>query len=248
MKNLFLKKKRPALVFFLIFLLYLPFGFGKTHFYMTPNKSTVILPKSSINSFYLLLKLDSLGLSKEAFDQAINGYEQIVHLKSTTNTSILSIIDFTKLSSQKRLYILDVETGKLLFHTYVAHGRNSGLLYANNFSNTPSSLQSSLGFFQTGKTYNGKNGYSLQLYGLEKGINDNAFERSIVIHGASYVSNHFVKTAGYLGRSWGCPALPSELTKPIIDKIKNGTLLFIFAKDKNYFAKTSFPDKYSASF
>ena len=117
----------------------------------------------------------------------------------------------------------------------MAHWKNSGLLYANSFSNINSSLKSSLGFYETGKPYNGKHGYSLELYGLENGINDNAQERGIVIHPAEYVSENVIKNQGYCGRSWGCPALPVELSTPIINQIKNGSIIFINGMDKTYF-------------
>ncbi|MCX6293990.1 MAG: murein L,D-transpeptidase catalytic domain family protein, partial [Sphingobacteriales bacterium] len=128
-----------------------------------------------------------------------------------------------------------ITSGVLLFNTYVAHGQNSGYAMAEKFSNKASSLQSSLGFYETSSTYLGKHGYSLKLEGLEKGINDNAMERSIVMHGASYVSEGIIKIKGYLGRSWGCPAVPEKYSKPIIDKIKNGTCIFIYANNSMYF-------------
>ena len=132
------------------------------------------------------------------------------------NQRILSIIDFTKPSSQKRLYILDVTNFKLLFNTYVAHGQNTGQEYASKFSNKAESFQSSLGFYVTTGTYMGKNGFSMQLDGVEKGFNDQADERAIVMHGAPYVSEDFIRQRGYLGRSHGCPAVPQPLNKPII--------------------------------
>ena len=130
--------------------------------------------------------------------------------------------------------MLDVNSFKILFNTYVAHGRNTGEAYANKFSNKPDSYQSSLGFYLTEGTYNGKNGFSMQLEGMEYGINNRAEERAIVVHGAAYVSEGFIKSRGYIGRSHGCPALPEKLNKPIIEKIKNGSCLFIYSNDKNY--------------
>ena len=106
--------------------------------------------------------------------------------------------------------------------------------YADHFSNISQSNKSSLGFYETLNSYIGKNGYSLQLQGLENGINDNANSRAIVMHGAEYVSENFIQARGFLGRSWGCPAVPEKMSKPIIDKIKNGTCLFIYSPDKNY--------------
>ncbi len=176
--------------------------------------------------------IPSLNLS--AFKAALHGFQQLQAKGLFAESHILTLIDFTKPSSQKRLYVLDLKHQQVLYHTYVAHGKHSGLLYAKYFSNTPESLQSSLGFYQTGHTYLGKNGYSLQLIGLEKGINDLALDRSIVMHGAPYVSARQINSCGYLGRSWGCPAIPENLCRPIIDSIKNGTCVFIYANNPAY--------------
>lgn len=135
--------------------------------------------------------------------------------------------------------MIDMKNCRMLFHTYVAHGMNSGQEFARFFSNIPQSNKSSLGFYQTAGTYTGKNGYSLHLIGLERGINDNAFNRDIVMHGAGYVSETLIQAQGFLGRSQGCPAVPEKLHKPIIDKIKNGTCLFIFGEDKNYLQRSA---------
>jgi hypothetical protein len=133
-----------------------------------------------------------------------------------------------------------MQAQKILLHTVVAHGRNSGLLLAEQFSNRPESYQSSLGFFKTGETYQGKHGYSLRLDGLEKGINDQARNRAIVLHGADYAKEDFLKSAGRLGRSLGCPAVPTELAPSIIQLIKNGTLLFVYGKDPEYLETSKF--------
>src|SRR5690606_7790716 len=145
---------------------------------------------------------------------------------------------FTLPSTEKRMYVLDLKNKKLLFHTLVAHGRNSGEKYATKFSNKHGSLQSSLGFYLTEATYQGGNGYSLRLTGLEHGINDQAMARAVVIHGADYCSEKVIRATGRLGRSYGCPALPRELNEPIIDVIKNGSLLFIYADDEEYMANS----------
>ena len=129
---------------------------------------------------------------------------------------------------------------KVLFNTLVAHGRNSGVEYARSFSNKHSSYQSSPGFYTTGNTYQGSNGYSLKLNGLEKGINDNALERTIVMHGADYVSQGIANARGWIGRSWGCPAVPVKYAVPIIEKVKNGTCLFIYSPESNYVSRSNF--------
>ena len=177
---------------------------------------------------------DRLGLSawveKEAFRKAYDGYCQIKDRKK----EVLTLIDFTKPSNEERLLVLDMAEGKLLFHSLVAHGRNSGDLYATRFSNRPESHQSSLGLYLTEGTYTGKNGYSLRLNGLEKGINDNALARAIVIHGAAYADPSVCRGGRRLGRSWGCPALPPALNRPIIDTIKGGSVLYIYGESRDH--------------
>ncbi|MEI8060606.1 MAG: murein L,D-transpeptidase catalytic domain family protein, partial [Ferruginibacter sp.] len=150
------------------------------------------------------------------------------------NTDVITIVDYSKPSSEKRLFVLDVIEGKILFQTLVAHGRNSGYVYAKDFSNTAASLKSSLGFYITADTYTGTNGYSLKLKGCEKGINDKALERAIVMHGADYATDDFLQHNGYLGRSHGCPAVPEKISKEIIDVIKDGSCMFLYYPAKKY--------------
>jgi|GEM_PF-170694 L,D-transpeptidase catalytic domain len=183
---------------------------------------------------YSLLSLDSLGLSEEAFKEAITGYQNLQKSGAVQNTGILSIIDFSLPSFKKRLFVLDMENGKLLFNTLVAHGRNSGQVFATKFSNRFRSLESSLGFYLTGETYNGQKGYSLRLMGMERGINNNAYNRGIVVHAADYVNEDISRIYGRLGRSEGCPAIPSDIHRTIIETIKNGSCFFIYGKDKRY--------------
>jgi hypothetical protein len=186
-------------------------------------------------------KLDGV-ISYEVFNMAILGLHQIEGVK---NKGIISIIDYSKPSTEKRFYLIDLDNKQLLYRCFVAHGKNTGENKAENFSNISGSLKSSLGFYLTGETYSGDNGYSLKLDGLEKGINDNARAREIVIHGAAYVSQDFIDKYGRLGRSWGCPALPSENSKDIIDRISGGSCLFIFARE-NFYRENSIyykPDK-----
>lgn len=191
--------------------------------------------KSSSNYFlYDSLYLDRQGLSRRAFEYAMQGFEYLKQTGDIDKDDVISIVDFSLPSSSKRLFVIDLNSRKVVYCTYVAHGHNSGLEYANQFSNKPQSNKSSLGFYKTLGTYMGGHGYSLRLEGLERGINDNANRRDIVIHGAAYVSEGLIRAQGYLGRSQGCPALPEKLHKPIIDKIKNGTCLFIYGKDKTY--------------
>lgn len=183
---------------------------------------------------YSSLNLGQAGLSETAFNLALKGWEKLKADHQLPNTSLLTIADFSQPSTQKRLYVIDLENRSLLFHTYVAHGRNSGREQALKFSNRPRSNQSSPGFYRTENTYYGNNGYSLRLEGLEKGINDNAESRAIVMHGADYVNENMIQSLGYIGRSQGCPAIPTRMTRPIINTIKNGSCLFIYAPVTQY--------------
>lgn len=181
------------------------------------------------------LNLEARGLSRPVFEYALEGMQKMMDARP-----VLSIVDMSQPSSKKRLYIIDLAKRKLLFNTYVAHGRNSGQLTAMKFSNTNSSFQSSLGFYQTLGTYQGKHGLSLQLKGLERGFNDNAFSRAIVMHGADYVCEDMILNTGRLGRSQGCPAVSNAESKPIIQAIKNGSCLFIYSPDPTYLKKSAF--------
>ena len=164
-------------------------------------------------------------LDFEIFEKAYKGISSF----QPAVTGKLVIFDASQLSTQKRFFVIDIENQKLLFHCLCAHGKGTGENKAVTFSNQPGSLATAQGFYLTGSTYNGKHGYSLKLKGLEKGVNDNAESRAFVIHGADYVSEDFIKLHGRIGRSWGRPALPSELSKEIIDEIKGGTLLYIYS-------------------
>lgn len=209
-----------------------------------PEHSIVAAPDSATNpiykkiSLYEGLNLDVHGLSRQAFQYAMKGYETLLQHGKLANTQIMTIVDFSKPSTEKRLYVLDLENMKLLYQSYVSHGRNSGKLYATKFSNTPESYMSSLGAYVTGNTYFGQHGYSLRLNGEEKGINDNALNRAIVIHSADYATQNFINRQGYLGRSFGCPALPKDVSKPIIETIKDGSYMFVYAPSKTYESKT----------
>jgi hypothetical protein len=201
------------------------------------TNSTLINVKAenNLSNIYDSLRLNLMGLSRQAFQYAMEGFNCLTKAGKIANAKIISIVDFSQSSNKKRLFVIDLDNYKVVFNTYVAHGVNSGKEFANQFSNTAESNKSSLGFYETMDTYNGKNGYSLHLQGLEKGINDNADSRAIVMHGAEYVNESLIQSQGYIGRSWGCPAVPEKLHKPIINKIKNGTCLFIYSPDKNYF-------------
>jgi hypothetical protein len=218
--------------------LHLPFVFAKSASSRIFPKTTIpavetlsndnVITTSFRRSVYDSLQLQLTGLSKEAYDYAKKGFEKLVTQGKVVNNSIISIVDFSQPSSKKRLWVIDLKNYKVLFNTWVAHGRNSGRDMATSFSNQESSYKSSPGFYVTRETYRGSHGYSLKLDGVEKGINDNAYNRAIVIHGAAYVNPALIASQGYIGRSLGCPAVPEKLATPIINTIKNGSCLFIY--------------------
>jgi len=152
----------------------------------------------------------------------------------------LGIIDFTKPSNEKRLWIFDLENNKLLFNTWVAHGTKSGELYSKYFSNKESSHASSIGLYLTGDIYTGKHGESLRLKGLEPGFNNNVLKRSIVLHGAWYVGEDFIKKYGRIGRSWGCTAVADNLKVPIVNAMKNGAIMIAYYPDKMWVSNSKF--------
>ncbi len=183
---------------------------------------------------YKTINLQQYGLSGEAFDYAWKGYQRLLERRMISRSNYLTICDFSQSSKQKRLYVIDVANNKLIINTYVAHGKNSGGEYATKFSNKMESWQSSLGFYITSNTYSGEHGLSLRINGVDPGYNDKALARSIVIHGAAYVDAARAKAGIFMGRSWGCPALPQKESTHIIKTIKNGTCLFIYHPSMNY--------------
>jgi hypothetical protein len=184
------------------------------------------------NLLYDSLHLERMGMKKDALMYAYKGQQNLLKERKIPNSNILTVCDFSQPSDSKRLYIIDVTNFKVLLNTYVAHGKNSGDLYAHKFSNKARSLQSSLGFYITKGTYFGKHGLSLKLAGQDRGFNDRAEARAIVVHGASYIGDEWL--GGKMGRSFGCPAVPSRVAPKVIDLIKNGTCLFIYNPSKSY--------------
>ena len=228
-------KKLPIL--FLVVLTSFLFIFAAKKEPVVKNQATLVSAGKFSETPAVLfseLHLSEAGMDQTVFSSALQGLKKLDSTGIIRKDSIITIIDFSQPSNKKRLYVLDLATKQLLFNTLVAHGRNSGSLWTSSFSNATSSLKSSPGFYVTGETYTGDNGYSLRLDGLEKNINDNARARSIVMHGAPYVDQSSINTLGFLGRSWGCPAIPETLHKAIINTIKDGTCLFIYSPDKNY--------------
>ncbi|WP_317163548.1 murein L,D-transpeptidase catalytic domain family protein [Flavobacterium rakeshii] len=189
---------------------------------------------ATASGVYSQLDANSLSLPDyESFERAFEGYV-LLKEQGKIKKDLLTLVDFSKSSNTKRLWIIDMSTKTVLYNTLVAHGRNSGNEFATAFSNAANSNKSSLGFYATGEVYIGKHGTSLRLDGLEKGINSNARSRAVVIHGADYVSEGFIKQHKRLGRSLGCPALPNRISKEVIDLIKGKSCLFIYHPSKNY--------------
>lgn len=178
-------------------------------------------------------------LNSEVFKKAYTGFTNLKNAgKLNSAAHLLTIADFSLSSNVKRLWIIDLDKKEILFNTLVAHGKNTGEEFATNFSNTESSLQSSMGFYITHETYTGENGYSLKLEGVDEGYNDAALRRAIVMHGADYVSEDFARQHQRIGRSWGCPAVPRALAEPIINTVKGESCLFIYYPDENYLASS----------
>lgn len=183
----------------------------------------------------------SLGsLEPAVFELALTAASCAVRTGVVTNPGTLTVIDYSRPSSQERLWVIDLRTRELLYEELVAHGQGTGGLTANLFSNEPETHRTSLGLFKTGDTYVGKNGYSLRLDGLDPGINDRARARAIVMHGAPYVSEQFVRATGRLGRSWGCPAIRNEVAREMIDRVRGGGLVFAYHRDAGLAKKSRF--------
>ncbi|HRE78611.1 MAG TPA: murein L,D-transpeptidase catalytic domain family protein [Flavobacterium sp.] len=196
--------------------------------------NTKVTFESKVSSLYNNLDAKNFKLPQlESFTKALEGFYQLKQ-KGLIQNDILTLVDFSLSANSKRMWVIDMSTNTVLYHSLVAHGRNSGEEFATTFSNKSESYQSSLGFYLTGETYQGKHGLSLRLDGLERGINDKARERAVVIHGADYVSEQFIKQNKRLGRSQGCPALPVELNQEIIKTIKDKSCLFIYHPSRSY--------------
>ncbi|MCM4154787.1 murein L,D-transpeptidase catalytic domain family protein [Gramella sp. AN32] len=211
-----------------------------------PVKLTENIPADITNAEITVIELYSsfteINSSMPAlsvFEKAIQGYQKL-DAEGKISNPLLTIIDFDLSSVEKRLWILNMDTQKVVFNDLVSHGKNTGVKFAEKFSNQVNSHQSSLGFYLTGETYYGKNGLSLFIDGLEKGFNSNARKRYVVIHGADYAEPSFVKRVGRLGRSYGCPAIPNSIAKNLINTIKGKSVVYIHKSDSNYQKKSTF--------
>lgn len=234
--------------YFFLFFLLIPVPFYLSgHRALTPAFSSATPAPSAAShsieeealSLYNEMGLSRTGLHALAFQYAWLGYKRLLESGQLVRTGVISICDFSQSSRRKRLYILDVSSKKVLLQTYVAHGRNSGGEYARAFSNRPDSYKSSLGFYITRNTYYGGHGLALNIDGQERGINDRADDRKIVIHGSRYVGANYLRHHKYNGRSLGCPAVPLRETRNIIRAIQGGSCFFIYHPSEEYRKKST---------
>lgn len=204
---------------------------------------TIEAPKNKenwLNHEILLINSQANNLDPLVLKRSLIAYLHAEE-RGISNKNLLMIIDYSKPSSERRLWVVDLKRAKVLFNTWVVHGKNSGKINATSFSNQPGSLKSSLGvFITTSHPYFGSNGYSLRLLGLENGFNDKAFERDIVIHGAWYAHPNVIKKYGLLGRSWGCPAVSENTVRPLINTIKDKTLVVMYYPDRKWLNHSTF--------
>lgn len=227
----------------------LPFSFGKPANMPDDKKFPALLPEKTsgnslavkfMDSVYTRLRLSGKGLKKDVFYKAYKGYQLMLNEGYLSNKDYLTIVDYSQSSHNKRLYVINLRTGRLVFNTFVSHGKMSGKEFATSFSNTMNSNKSSLGFMVTGDTYFGRAGYSLRLHGKEEGYNSNVFNRGVVMHGSDYVNAQRAEEGIDMGRSYGCPAIPKSVSKEIINTVSGGSCFFVWAPDRNYTRSSAF--------
>lgn len=187
-----------------------------------------------------VIQQQAKNLNPSVLKLALEAYQCALHVGEPVSGETLSIIDFSLPATEKRLWVVNLKNQKVLFNSLVAHGQGSGGMMAKKFSNQPNSHASSIGLYLTGNPYMGQYGYSLRLFGLESGFNDQARLRGVVVHGASYVSENYVANLGQIGLTWGCPAVPQKLATPIINTIKGGNLIFAYYPQKSWLKQSKF--------
>jgi hypothetical protein len=231
--------KGRIFLFFIVFLIVPLTSFTPLTSLPIEEEEERLTLESYARSIYQSLNFTDYQLDYTIFKKGITGYLNMKDEERISDKEVLTIVDFSVSSSERRMWVIDLKEKKIAFNTLVAHGKGTGNEFARNFSNIPGSHQSSIGFFVTGEMYNGDNGLSLKLHGLEKGVNDNARRRSVVIHGADYATEKFMKAnGGVLGRSFGCPAVPMGIHKPIINNIADKTCLFIYFPESRYLSNS----------
>ncbi|MDQ6813332.1 MAG: murein L,D-transpeptidase catalytic domain family protein [Bacteroidota bacterium] len=198
------------------------------------NSANSPVLKKTADSIYDLISLGEYGLERDVFFNAYKGYEYLETRGMLKKSNLLTICDYSQSSNNKRLYVIDLVNSRLLFNTFVSHGRNSGNEFATSFSNYDNSNKSSLGFMLTGDTYHGKAGFCMRFNGVEAGINDRVKSRGIVLHGSRFVNENIMSEKGTIGKSLGCPAVPFGIHTRIIDAIKGGSCFFINSPDQWY--------------
>lgn len=232
-----MKIKKLLLLFSVIGLLGLSWPFS--WLFPNPNPETPGT-KAWLEKQMTIIKSESSNIDSKVLRLSLLAYMK-ARKSGLDRKELLTIIDYSLPSTAKRLWVFDLKHGHLLYNTWVSHGKNSGGTSATSFSNKSGSLKSSLGVFVTDSApYMGGNGYSLRMRGLEEGINDNAYDRDIVFHGARYVNADTISRYGQVGRSWGCPAVSDRLAKPLIDTIKEHTLVFAYYPDNNWLRHSKF--------
>ena len=189
--------------------------------------------KAWVNKEFDILHAEASNLDDKVLRLALKAYVR-AQQQGYVRKQLLTVIDYSKPSTEKRLWVFDLKRGRTVMNTWVSHGKNSGQLNANSFSNSNGSLKSSIGVFVTDKPYVGGHGISLRMRGLEKGFNDHAYNRNIVFHGAAYVSNTMAHQLGRMGLSWGCPAVSTNIIKSLVDTIKGNTVVFAYYPDRNW--------------
>lgn len=202
---------------------------------LLPEKTTSTnLAVRYMDSVYNRVNLGRTGLKKDVFYKAYKGYQHLLNEGKINKPDILTIVDYSQSSKSRRFYVINLKTGRLLYNTYVSHGKNSGGEYANSFSNAHNSNKSSLGFMVTGNSYVGRAGYSLKLHGMENRYNSNVYGRGVVMHGSDYVNQNRADEGANMGRSWGCPAVPQSLSREIINLLKDGSCFFVWGNNNDY--------------
>jgi hypothetical protein len=215
-------------------------GWGPFDWFFT---KPVVPPKGSetwVENEIETIRSQAKNIDTEVLKLGLVAYVNAKH-QGVSQKDLLTIIDYSKPSVQRRLWVIDLKNDKVLFNTWVSHGKNSGTINATSFSNKPGSLKSSIGVFKTmSDPYIGSNGYSLRLVGLEDGINDKALQRYIVFHGAWYAHPDVIQKHGYLGRSWGCPAVRLDTVTPLINTIKDNSLVVVYYPDRKWINNSTF--------
>lgn len=220
------------------FIIYFITGIFLSSFF-TPVSISHAKKTIPVDSEAEILSAQAPELKKDVIKMALNAYSKALS-SGQVHKNVLTVIDYSLPSNKQRMWVFNLNQDKLLYNTYVAHGKNSGMTTPHHFSNENSSRETSLGTYVTADTYIGSKGYSLNLKGLEKGVNNNAYQRRVVVHGAWYVEPSFIEKAGRAGRSWGCPAIGKSLAKPIINTIKDGSVIFAYYPDKFFLNHSSY--------